>query len=270
MSAAARFEIARLTERPARSPVPLTIAGLSVSFGGVHALEAVDLEVRPGEVHGLIGPNGAGKTTLIDAATGFVRVSAGTVYLGAMDISRWPARRRAGGGVSRSFQSLELFDDMTILENIAVACEQPRRYRCMTDLLHPGPIKLSGAALEALREFGLLDVVNRMPSEISFGRRKTVAIARAMASSPSVLLLDEPAAGLDEHEAQELAVVITRIAHDWGVGVLLVEHKVDMIMSICDRVTVLQAGRILAAGRPAEVAAATEVLDAYLGTAVPV
>jgi ABC-type branched-subunit amino acid transport system ATPase component/branched-subunit amino acid ABC-type transport system permease component len=247
---------------PAR---PLRVAGISVSFGGVHALSDVSLEVRPGEVHGLIGPNGAGKTTLIDAITGFNSPTAGSVVVGDRDVTKLSPRRRAAAGLSRSFQSLELFDDLTVLENLAVACEAPRQWNYWTDLVWPGRVRLTGAAIDAMHQLELEDAADSKPAEISFGRRKEVAIARAIASAPSVLLLDEPAAGLDDHEAGELAELIRRLAHERGIAVLLVEHKVEMVMSISDRVTVLVEGSVLTSGSPDEVRAHPAVLDAYLG-----
>ena len=256
---------ATVTRVPARS---LTVADVSVSFGGVHVLRGVSLDVHPGEVHGLIGPNGAGKTTLIDAITGFVRARSGQVHLGDVDISRWAAQRRSLAGLSRSFQSLELFTDMTIRENLAVAGDRARARPYLTDLVHPGRIRLTNAALEALHQFELDDLVDAKPSEISFGKRKTVAIARSIASAPSVLLLDEPAAGLDDREAAELATLIRNLADSWGIAVLLVEHNVELVMSISDRVTVLESGRVLTSGRPEDVRADPAVLDAYLGTSV--
>ena len=248
-------------------PRALAVQDVSVSFGGVHAVRGVSLDVRPGEVHGLIGPNGAGKTTLIDAITGFVRAS-GAVRLGGADISRWPARRRAAAGLSRSFQSLELFTDLTIRENLAVAGDRGAARRYLTDLVHPGRIRLTDAALEALHQFELEGLIDQRPSEVSFGRRKTVAIARSIASAPSVLLLDEPAAGLDDHEADELAALIRGLADSWGIAVLLVEHKVDLIMSISDRVTVLDSGSVLASGTPGEIRSNSAVIDAYLGNPI--
>jgi sulfate-transporting ATPase len=243
----------------------LTVSGVSVSFGGVDAVRDVSLSIQPGEVYGLIGPNGAGKTTLIDAITGFVKMKGGDVFLGDAQISRWSPHRRAAFGLSRSFQSLELFTDLTIAENLAVAVETSSWHSYVTDFFWPGRIELSPAASEALRQFDLGELVNTTPKEISFGKRKAVAIARAVASSPSVLLLDEPAAGLDDHEAAELATLIRDLADTWRIAILLVEHNVDMIMSVSDRVTVMQNGAVLAEGSPAEILSNSAVVDAYLG-----
>jgi len=249
------------------TPAELTVQGLSVSFGGIKAVTHVDLVVQPGKVHGLIGPNGAGKTTFIDAVTGFVK-SGGSVRLGKLEISHLSARRRARAGIARSFQSLELFNDLTILENLVVACEKQQPFRFVTDLVWPGRPSLSAAAIEAIKQFELTGLLDKRPESISFGQRKTVAIARAIAAAPSVLLFDEPAAGLNDHEAAELAGLIRRVADDWNIGVLLVEHKIDMVMSISDTVTVLDSGRTLAVGTPEEVMASSAVIDAYLGSAV--
>jgi ABC-type branched-subunit amino acid transport system ATPase component/branched-subunit amino acid ABC-type transport system permease component len=248
------------------TPKALAVSGLSVSFGGINALHDVELTVEPGQVHGLIGPNGAGKTTLIDAITGFVKAK-GSVQLGGVDVAGRSPRLRARAGISRSFQSLELFSDLTVAENLVVASERHRPYQYLTDLVWPRRPRLSGAALEAIRQFELTELIEQKPDSISFGRRKTVAIARAIAAAPSVLLLDEPAAGLNDHEAAELARLIRMVASEWNIGVLLVEHKVDMVMSISDHVTVLTFGEVLASGTPAEIMAERAVIDAYLGTA---
>jgi ABC-type branched-subunit amino acid transport system ATPase component/branched-subunit amino acid ABC-type transport system permease component len=267
----------RRTHDPLRSqaaavavtPATLTVRGLSVSFGGIKALQGVDLVIEPGKIHGLIGPNGAGKTTLIDAVTGFVK-SSGSVMLGSVDLSNQSARARARLGISRSFQSLELFNDLTILENLVVACERHRPFRYVSDLFLPGRAKLSAAAIEAVKQFELADIIDKRPDAISFGQRKTVAIARAIAAAPPILLLDEPAAGLNDHEAAELARLIRMVADDWNIGVLLVEHKVDLVTSISDTITVLESGRVLAAGTPREVVASQAVIDAYLGSSAPI
>jgi ABC-type branched-subunit amino acid transport system ATPase component/ABC-type branched-subunit amino acid transport system permease subunit len=265
-----RLPFGRRPERPRNGAIEvpqrkLVVEEISVSFGGVRAVDAVSLEVLPGEVHGLIGPNGAGKTTLIDAITGFANPDSGEIRLGDRQVGGWTPRRRALAGLSRSFQSLELFGDLTVEENLAVACEPVGGRRYLTDLLRPGRIALSPAAQQAVRSFHLEELLAVKPDSISFGRRKEVAIARSIAGLPSVLLLDEPAAGLMDNEADDLATLIRRLADEWKIGVLLVEHKVDLILSICDRVTVMDAGRRLTTGTPEEIKRHPEVLDAYLG-----
>ncbi len=269
------FQRILFRRRTGRAPVPevvrvpartLAVEDISVAFGGVKAVQGVSLEIRPGEVHGLIGPNGAGKTTLIDAITGFTRPTSGVVRLGDDNISRWSPRRRAMHGLSRSFQSLELFDDLTIEENVAVACQQHESWRYLTDVFWPGRVRLSAAGQAAVRSLHLADLLEIQPSAVSFGQRKIVAIARSVATAPSTLLLDEPAAGLDDSEADELGTLVRRLADEWAIGVLFVEHKVDLVMSISDQITVLDGGVVLASGTPEEIKAHPEVLDAYLGS----
>jgi len=242
----------------------LAVRDLTVRFGGVVAVDGVSIEVRPGEIHGLIGPNGSGKTTLIDAITGFVR-SEGELTLGDKSLVGRPARLRAKAGLSRSFQSLELFDDLTVESNLAVAAETPRAWRYVTDLFRPGRIRLSEDALNAMRQFQLENCRHSLPEEVSFGQRKAVAIARAVAGQPDILLLDEPAAGLGDGEAAELADLVIRVAHEWGIGVLLVEHKVDLVLAISDRLTVLREGKVLTTGEPNTVLNDPRVIEAYLG-----
>jgi ABC-type branched-subunit amino acid transport system ATPase component/ABC-type branched-subunit amino acid transport system permease subunit len=254
------------TERQRVAPITLSVEGLSVRFGGVSAVDDMRLVIRPGRVHGLIGPNGAGKTTLIDAVTGFIKPAQGTIRLGDVEIDSWSARRRAVAGVARSFQSGDLFGDLTVLENIAVACDSRAWTRYVTDLVVPRRIELSAAALVAVEEFKLRPYFDMKPDLLSFGQRRTVAIARAIAAQPSVLLLDEPASGLDEQESAELAELIRSLADDWGIAVLLVEHNLDLVLSVCDEVTVMESGvELLAAATPSEVRRHPAVLAAYIG-----
>jgi ABC-type branched-subunit amino acid transport system ATPase component/branched-subunit amino acid ABC-type transport system permease component len=249
------------------APVTLRADRLRVTFGGVTAVADTSLTVVPGEVTGLIGPNGAGKTTFIDAVTGFVRPSGGDILLNDVSIRGWKARRRAAGGLARSFQSFELFAGLTVRENLAVACESgssPLRY--LSDLVRPGRVRLSAAALQAVEDFGLAADLDRRAESLSFGQRRLVAIARAVAAEPSVLLLDEPAAGLDEAETAELSVLVRSLARDWGIAVLLVEHNLDMVLQLCDRVTVMVAGSVLYSGTPSDVRNHPDVLEAYIGS----
>ena len=254
---------------PRAAPLPLHVRGLTVRYGGVVAVDGLSLDVEPGQVVGLIGPNGAGKTSAIDAVTGFTRAASGGVRLGDRDVTRLPVHRRAAAGLSRSFQSLELFEDMTVLDNLYAACDRPGRWTFLTDLVRPGSRPLPAHVLVAVREFGLQDSLDRPVGDLSYGERRLLAIARALAASPSVLLLDEPAAGLSDDETRELARLVRRLAEDWGMGVLLVEHDVDMVMSVCDQVVVLDFGRLICAGTPEEVRRDPAVRAAYLGDLEP-
>ncbi|MFI5673625.1 ABC transporter permease subunit [Streptomyces cellulosae] len=251
------------------APVPLHVRDLTVRYGGVVAVDGLSLDVEPGRVVGLIGPNGAGKTSAIDAVTGFTRAASGSVRLGDLDATRLSVHKRASAGLSRSFQSLELFEDMTVLDNLYAACDRPGRWAYLTDLIRPGSRPLPAHVLVAVREFGLQDSLDRPVGDLSYGERRLLAIARSVASSPSVLLLDEPAAGLSDDETRELAHLVRRLAEEWGMGVLLVEHDVDMVMSVCDQVVVLDFGRRICAGTPQEVRSDPAVRAAYLGDLEP-
>lgn len=270
--------VARLVRRRDTAVVPapahaepkrLVVTDLSVSFGGVKALDGVSMEVSPGHVHGLLGPNGAGKTTFIDAVTGFVPARGGSVTLGESGLDGLRPGRRAHLGLARAFQSLELFNDLTVRENIAVACETRRRWRWLTDVVRPGRVVLTPAAASIVQRLELTDLLDLKPGNISYGARKLVAIARAVAGVPSVLLLDEPAAGLDDAEADHLAGLIRQLAREWGIGVLLIDHKIDLVLSVSDQVTVIANGALLASGTPDDIRTDTKVVDAYLGVSDP-
>lgn len=242
----------------------LRVEGLTVRYSGTTAVDDVTLEVRPGEIVGLIGPNGAGKTSFIDAVTGFTRMS-GRLVLGDDDVTSWSPARRARAGLGRSFQSLELFEDSTVLENLRVASDPREAVSYVRDLVYPVNPPLSPEVVTAIREFGFEGSLDRTVEDLSYGQRRLLAIARAIAARPSVLLLDEPAAGLGDAETAELAQLVRRIAADFGVAVLLVEHDMNLVMGICDRLVVLEFGRTIAAGPPAEVRQDPAVIAAYLG-----
>jgi ABC-type branched-subunit amino acid transport system ATPase component/branched-subunit amino acid ABC-type transport system permease component len=255
-------------KRPARHPVEprrLVVDGLTVRFGAVVAVENVSLVVDPGTVVGLMGPNGAGKTTLIDAVTGFVEVASGSVRVDDRRLNAMSAARRASLGISRTFQSLELFEEVSVSDNIRVAIEARDSWGYWNDLWWPRRAALSSAAEAAIGMFGLSRDLERRPGELPLGRRRLVAIARAIAAEPSVLLLDEPAAGLDEEETQELGQLIRRLASEWGLAILLVEHDVPLLMSTCDKLVAIDFGHVIATGPPEEVRHHPQVIESYLG-----
>jgi len=240
----------------------LATAGLSVRFGGVHAVEDVDLAVEDGQLVGLIGPNGAGKTTFIDAITGFVRYT-GAVELDGRDLAGLPPHARARLGLARTWQSTELFDDLTVRENLEVGAERPSFLALAAEVvgrrLSPGE-----SPDEALHLLHLDGIADAMPSELTQGQRKLVGVARAIAMSPRLLCLDEPAAGLDTRESEDLGQRLRQIA-DAGTTTLLIDHDMGLVLTICDRIVVLEFGKVIAAGPPDEVRRDARVVKAYLG-----
>jgi ABC-type branched-subunit amino acid transport system ATPase component/branched-subunit amino acid ABC-type transport system permease component len=249
------------------TPRVLQVQNLSVRFGGTVALDDLTLSVNPGEVVGLIGPNGAGKTTAIDAITGFVAPSGGKVLIGDTPILGWSPERRARAGLGRSFQSLELFDDLTVLENIQAACDSRDLRAYATNLVRPGRDRLTARARAALLDFGLDAHLKTQARHLSYAQRRLLAVARAVAGGSSVLLLDEPAAGLAQTETTSLSDSIRQLAKTFNIGVLIIEHNVDMVLRTCDRVYALDFGRVVGSGTPAEIRANPAVIEAYLGTA---
>jgi sulfate-transporting ATPase len=252
-------------EAVARDRHELSIEGLTVRFGGVVALDDVSFSVRSGEVVGLIGPNGAGKTTLIDAVTGITRRYDGHISVDGRRLDGLGPTQRARTGLARSFQSLELFDDLTVEENIGVAAESPPAWAYVSDLVWPLRKELPASAISAIKEFGLAGDLTKHPGELPFGRRRLVGIVRAIAAAPKIVLLDEPAAGLDQRESAELADLLRHLAERSNLGILLVEHDMRLVMSVCDRITALDFGQVIAQGSPEEVRTSEAVITAYLG-----
>ena len=240
----------------------LATTGLSVRFGGVHAVEDVDLAVEEGELVGLIGPNGAGKTTFIDAITGFVRYT-GTIGLDGRDLAGLPPHARARRGLARTWQSTELFDDLTVRENLEVGAERPSFLALAAEVVGRG-IPTGESPDEALQLLGLGGITDAMPAELTQGQRKLVGVARAIAMRPRLLCLDEPAAGLDTRESEALGQRLRQIA-DTGTTTLLIDHDMGLVLNICDRIVVLEFGKVIAAGPPDEVRRDARVVKAYLG-----
>lgn len=244
----------------------LDVVDLGVSFGGVHALDRVSLAVDAGAIVGLIGPNGAGKTTFIDAVCGNVP-HRGTIRFGGRPIEGLAPHRRARAGLARTWQSLELFDDLTVAENCLVAVAPDGLRSVVADIFRPKRHHGADAVDEALAVVGLADLAGAHPSELSLGQRKLVGVARALAARPRLVLLDEPAAGLDTEESRRFGEHVVAMAAA-GVAVLLVDHDMGLVLGTCDEVHVLDAGWVIAAGPPEAVRADPAVVAAYLGEGV--
>ncbi len=240
----------------------LETTGLSVSFGGVRALVDVDLEVPEGKLVGLIGPNGAGKTTFIDAISGFVACR-GRIVLGGQDISDAQPHDRAAMGLARTWQSIELFDDLTVEENLEVVARRPSMWSTVKEAVGRSAAASSTAA-EVLAQVGLESIADAMPADLSQGQRKLVGVARALASQPHLVCLDEPAAGLDTAESESLGHQLRSSVSD-AMAMLLVDHDMGLVLGVSDYVYVLEFGKVIAQGPPEEVRRDAAVIAAYLG-----
>jgi branched-chain amino acid transport system ATP-binding protein len=254
----------------AASDAVFAARGLTVRFGGLTALEDVSVGVREGEVLGVIGPNGAGKTTLFNVICGFVSSDAGTLEWQGRTLGRMRPSRLARLGIARTLQGLGLFEGLTAVENVMAGAQRFRRAGAVSSVLglpRSGRDEraLRERAMRALSELGCAEVADRTPGTLPYPVRKRVALARALACEPRLLLLDEPAGGLGADELPELQQVIDRLRG--STSVILVEHRMDLVMAACDRVTVLDFGRVIADGDPASVAREEAVIEAYLGRA---
>jgi branched-chain amino acid transport system ATP-binding protein len=245
----------------------LAVRGLTRRFGGLVAVDSVDLDVRQGQIHGLIGPNGSGKTTCINLISGVLRPDAGSVLLEGRELARQPTHVVAGRGLARTFQNIRVFGRMTVLENVLVGFNRKLGYRLVDVLaLRAGKAEqqLQARALELLDFVGLREKHAALATSLSYGEQRLVEIARALALSPRLLLLDEPLVGMNPSEVDHVVGLFKRM-RDGGLTMLLVEHKMRVVMSLCDRITVLNFGRKIADGRPEEIRANPEVVSAYLG-----
>ena len=244
----------------------LETKNLSKKFGGLRALWDVNTKIEQGTIHGLIGPNGAGKTTFIDAITGFVPTSAGSADFDGHDLSDLKPHERAQLGLVRTFQSLELFEDLSVRDNLLVAAHPTAWYTLALDVFR---LRQSNEEIEeridwALEVAGLTGLEEELPTDLPHGQRKLVGVARALAAQPNLVLLDEPAAGLDTAESNALGGHLRGLLnHD--VTVFLIDHDMGLVLSVCDFIYVMDFGKIIASGTPEEVRSNPEVIAAYLG-----
>jgi branched-chain amino acid transport system ATP-binding protein len=251
--------------------VLLDVDNITVRFGGLTALSEVSASISTGEVVGVIGPNGAGKTTLFNVVCGFVRPTGGQLTWRGQPLRRHRPHQLASFGIARTLQSLGLFAHLTVLDNVLIGADRHARARFASGLFglpssDHDESRLQTRAVSALEQLGIKETAGQLPNQLPYGVQKRVALARALVAEPELLLLDEPASGLSAQEMSELGELITRLKD--VTAVMLVEHHMDLVMQVCDRIIVLDFGRCIATGTPAEIRDDPDVLEAYLGEQV--
>ena len=249
----------------------LSVAGVDLRFGGIHALRGVSFDAAQGEITAIIGPNGAGKTSVFNTISGFYRPAAGSIRLGSVDITDAPVHTRAGLGLARTFQNIALFRGMTVLENIKLGGHHTMKAGLLSALVYGHATRDEETALRDEVERKVIDFLeidhirHKSVDALSYGLQKRVELARALAMRPRVLLLDEPVAGMNREETEDMARFILDVQEEWGVTVLLVEHDMAMVMDISSHVVVLNFGEVIASGTPDAVRGQPQVIEAYLG-----
>jgi branched-chain amino acid transport system ATP-binding protein len=263
---------ARRTDPDAQATPMLEVRSLSKSFRGLQALVGYELRLAPLTIHGVIGPNGAGKTTLFHLLSGFLRPTSGTISFEGRDITGVRAYDVSRAGIGRTFQNIRLFGELSVLDNVKVALQR-RSERSLVGTLLSSPSfqraerDLETRAMELLDLFGLAAQRDRSARGLPYGDQRRLEIARAVGTGPKLLLLDEPNAGMNPSETQALLGLIRRLRDELGITIVLVAHDIPLVMNLCDRIQVLNYGRLIAEGDPAAVRANQDVIDAYIGQA---
>ena len=252
-----------------KTPV-LEMQNVEKHFGGVHAIDNFSVKIEQGKIHGLIGPNGAGKTTIFNNITGIYAPTAGKIFFMGQDITGFAAYKVAQLGIGRSFQNIRLFSNLSVLENVIIASGMDATYNMPQAIFHSKKYKerekfLNEKAMNLLEIVGLQDKAGEKASSLPYGHQRKLEIARAMALNPQLLLLDEPAAGMNAEESLDLVNFVREIRDRFDITVLMIEHHMDVVTNLCDYCTVLNFGKTIAVGTPAEVKANPEVIRAYLG-----
>ena len=248
----------------------LKTENLSIDFGGLRAVNNLNLEINEGELVGLIGPNGAGKTSVFNLLTGVYMPTEGSVKISGVNTFNLKTNKIVELGISRTFQNIRIYKQLSVLDNVRISLDQKENYSTLSAIFRTKKFRnmeseLTKKALEYLRMFDLESMANNRADSLSYGNQRKLEIARALACNPKLLLLDEPAAGMNPNETQELMEIIRNIRDNMGISILLIEHDMDLVMGICERLYVLNFGEIIAKGNPLEIQNNPEVIKAYLG-----
>lgn len=248
----------------------LKTENLSIDFGGLRAVNNLNMEINEGELVGLIGPNGAGKTSVFNLFTGVYKPTEGSIKISGVNTFNLKTNKIVELGISRTFQNIRIYKQLSVLDNVRISLDQKENYSTLAAIFRTKKFRnmeseLTKKALEYLRMFDLESMANNRADSLSYGNQRKLEIARALACNPKLLLLDEPAAGMNPNETQELMEIIRNIRDNMGISILLIEHDMDLVMGICERLYVLNFGEIIAKGNPLEIQNNPEVIKAYLG-----